>query len=545
MKLQLKPTLTAFLLAAALPFSACAPLQNPPATPQVTLTPALLTPTPDAPEIEGVAMQADPSYEDFFASDPFSQLSTNMKQVWDPDHELYNALFYATQQHADSFDASGYHLTDRQIMSTCESLYEQAGLQLYYLYRVKYDSNRQLVIFQYTEDTPEQIQATQDAFYKQMNHLLYNVAPEGYTPIQRFFSVYDSIARYADYTDDMNDPMKSTVNGILVRHTGICGSFSMLFSYALNFLGIPAEYVSNEAHAWNIVTLDGSRFQTDLTWGAGWAGGPESTIRYALMDDARRIETLAQNGVAQYAIISGYPRENPAAPLPCTDARYSPLTQAYGTYALDIENGWLYYTDDAGIQRMRLNGTQIENVSPQKSNSIACFDGLLYFADGASAKLYRKLPDKTPELLDGSAPAYQLGLSDGILHYGDGMRMQKTIDLSPFQSGSVPEGNMRHEPPAVIADTHTYEIEVTFSKPMDTALLTRDKIGLLTDDGQSLPLYLQWSGDGKTLTIRSKSSLALENDVTLYIAPGLRSINAQFTLSGAMKRIEREHAGSQ
>ena len=85
----------------------------------------------DALEIESVTVQADPSYEDFFIADPFSQLSVNVKQVWDSDRDLYNALFFAVQEHAESFDASGYDLTEQQIVATCESLYEQAGLQLY------------------------------------------------------------------------------------------------------------------------------------------------------------------------------------------------------------------------------------------------------------------------------------------------------------------------------------------------------------------------------------------------------------------------------
>ncbi len=542
----MKTVLSALLLAAAMLLAACAaPLQSPQAAPQATLTSALSTPAPNPPEIESVIVQADPSYEDFFASDPFSQLSAEVKQVWDPDRELYNALFYAVREHEESFDVSDYELSNQQVSAACDSLYEQAGLQLYYLYRIKYDRAKGKVTFQYIDDTPEQIQATQDTFYKQMNHLLYNVAPEGYSPIQRFFSVYDYIARYASYTDDMSDAMKTTVNGVLVLRAGICGSFSMLTSYALNFLQVPTEYVSNEAHAWNIVTLDRTRFQTDLTWGAGSAGGPESNIHYILMDDARRMETLTLNGIAQYAAISGYPRQAPTAPLPCTDARYSPLAQAYGAYALDMENGWLYYTNDAGIQRMQLDGTQIETVSSERSYNIAYFDGILYFADEPSARLFRKLPDQPPELLDDFAPVYQLYLSDGVLHYGDGMSIEKTIDLNPFQSGSIPNENMRQDSPAAVASTHTYAIEVEFSKPMDTDSLFRDKVGLLTDAGQSLPLHLNWSGDGKTLTIRSASNLALENDVTLYLAPGLRSADAQLTQLGVAKRIEIGDAAPQ
>ena len=546
MKIQLKASLIIVPLVAALLFIACAaPSGRPQAMPTAMPTPAASTRMADAPEIESVTVQADPSYEDFFIADPFSQLSANVKQVWDSDRDLYNALFFAVQEHAESFDASGYDLTEQQIVATCESLYEQAGLQLYYLSRVKYDSGREQVRFTYTADTPEQIRLTQHTFYKQMNHLLYNIASESDSPMQRFFSVYDYIARYASYTDDVSDPMTTTVNGILVRHTGICGSFSMLANYALNFLRVPTEYVSNEAHAWNIVTLDGARFQTDLTWGAGWAGGPESNIHFILMDDARRMETLVQNGIAQYEIISGYPRATPSVPLPCTDTRYNMLSAAYGTYALDMENGWLYYTSDKGIQRMRLDGTQAETVSPERSYSIACFDGILYFADETSSILYRKLPGQPPELLDESIPIYQLYLADGILHYGDGMGVEKAMNLNPFQSGSIPEENMRPEPPAAVADTHTYAIEVAFSESMDTALLFRDKIGLITDAGQSLPLVLQWNEDATRLTIRSSSNLILENDVTLYLVPGLYAQNGQATQSGVSNRIEIEYAAEQ
>lgn len=540
MKLQTKSNFIAFLLAAVLLCPSCAPFQSPQEAPLFTISPALPTATPIVPEIEEISIQVDPSYQDFFASDPYSQLTENKKQVWDSaDRALYNALYSAVQAHADTFDVSEYDLTIEQIIASCESLYEPSGLQLYYLTRVKYDRKKKLVKFEYTEDTPEQIQATQEAFYKQMNHLLYNVVPEGYSPAQRFFSVYDYIAQYADYTDDITDLNTISVNSILVRRTGICGSFSMLLSYALNFLQVPTEYVSNLAHAWNIVTLDGVRYQTDLTWGAGWSSGPKCNIRYILMDDARRMETLDQNGYAQFEIISGYPRKDAVAPLPCTDTRYSPLATAYGPYALDVENGWLYYTDDAGIQRMTLDGTQIENVSPQRANSIVYHDGNLYFADEIWGKLYRMLPGQNPELLDDSIPVYQLYILDGILHYGDGMGIEKTLDLNAFQSGSIP-GDLHQEPAAAVPNTHTYAIKVRFSQPMDTSSLPRAKIGLLTDSGRSLPLHLTWSDDGRTLTIRSRSNLVLEHDVTLYIAPGLRSSDGQPTPSGRIQRIEIE-----
>lgn len=59
--------------------------------------------------------------------------------------------------------------------------------------------------------------------------------------------------------------------GVLVNGKAICEGYSSTFRMFMEMIGIPCETVysedkDNEAHAWNIVTLDGSPYYVDLTW---------------------------------------------------------------------------------------------------------------------------------------------------------------------------------------------------------------------------------------------------------------------------------------
>jgi transglutaminase/protease-like cytokinesis protein 3 len=172
-------------------------------------------------------------------------------------------LYKAVENQEESVDVTGFHLPGEKVVASSECLYQPAGLQLYYMQYARCSKDFNTVKFTYT-DSGEAITKNQNIFYLEMNHLLYNVAPKDYTPLQRFFSVYDYITKLADYSDNLEDYSTLTVNSILVQHKGICGAYSLLANYVLNFVGVKTYSVSNEPHAWNVVELNGSRYHSDF-----------------------------------------------------------------------------------------------------------------------------------------------------------------------------------------------------------------------------------------------------------------------------------------
>ncbi|MHB8131446.1 MAG: transglutaminase domain-containing protein, partial [Mobilitalea sp.] len=465
--------------------------------------------------------------QDFFTEDPYSQLSKYILEPYTPDKELYNFLFKAVVNQEKSVDISNFEIADRQIMDTVSCLYEQAGYQLFYLYRVKWSQDYKTINFTYLDYTEEEIKEYQDILYSQMNHLLYNVAPEDYTPMQRFFAVFDYITKLGNYTDDMSDETTFSAGSILVNQKGICGGFSILANYALNFVGIPTEYISNEPHAWNMVTLDGNRYHTDFTWGAGNAYSGPSSLNTVLMDDQARMAGLDSMGFGDFPIIVGYPGDNPITPEPATDTRYDFYQSIYENYALDIENDWIYYYD-RGIYRSHLDGTGKELIDKQFGYQFSAYNGDLYYI-GDPNGLYQYESGKPPVLLDNTIEFEYTKIENGILKYGKGTEKEKEINLNDFSAKQFPQESSNQKQPINVSNRETFQIEITFSGQMNTSNIPTKSIGLLNNKGESTPLHLTWNDTGDKLTLRSKTYINKEPRMTLYVIAGIEDNNGLLT----------------
>lgn len=490
------------------------------------------------PHISNISLTEDSSYLSRFQSNPYSQLTSYTLEAYSPDQDLYNFLFEAALERKDSVDISSFALTPQQIMDTASSMYEQAGMHLYYLSFVKWSKDYKTIRFQYN-DSDEHIAAVQSHYYEQMNHLLHNVAPEHYSEYQRFFAVYDYIARHADYSDDINDPTTHTAHSILTKNMGICGGFAALTNLVLNEVGVYSEYVSNVAHAWNIVELGGERYHADVTWGAGYKQGNESSLNHALMNDERRSEGLIDAGLNDDPTILGFPRVYPVTPEPVSGTRFDFLAEIYGIYALDIEKGWIYFSLSDSIERIKLDGTGRETVWNEPAYNLAYYNDTLYFSGTEPTTIYKMKDGAEPIVLDQSNEIYTITIHDGILYYGDLEGNGKELDLNFFSKEAFNHFDSIDKPLKVQAGG-TYSLQIEFDAQMNTEVLPQDFIGLVTKDGNSLPLHMYWSDNGKMLTVRSKSTASFESNVSLYVAAGIESAAGSKTTESRMVQIEQE-----
>ena len=535
--------------------------------------------TPDPVLISSVSVKEDPSYEDFFTEDPYLQISWDKTERDMVDRDLYNYLFQEMQKGTKSVDISAYrHLTSQQITDTACFL----GMGAFHITNFRYVGFRddyKTAILHYGKEDEERKENNQnrDEYMTQMNHLLFNVAPSDYSTYQRFFAVYDYICKFADYTDNMDDDSTISVYSILTKKKGICGSFSALAYYVLNYMKVPIEYVSNEAHAWNIVELGGKRYQSDFTWGAGSPNSNESLLNTVLMDDETRMEGLNNMGFGEQAIYEGYLNIYRSTPAPCTDQRYRFVKDIYKNYALDIENESIYYTDSEGLQRIGLDGTGKQLIFDQYGDLFVCFDGVLYFRGSDYNELYQYIPGQKPTLLDDTLEFHHLNIENGILSYGTGYDteqetqqepeqeqeqtqkyenidppdepqesqgpQEKKIDLNSFLIDSYPKEESKHLETVQITKQHTFSVAIEFSKEMDTTLLPKEQIGLVTDSGQTLPVHLAWSADKKTLTIRSKSCILEETGVVVYIGAGILDAEGTATSENQDISVQYEEVG--
>lgn len=479
--------------------------------------------------VTSIDVVTDMSYQEFFTQDPYSELSAYIRETYEEiDPELYNYLFQAVINQKTSVDISSFSLSKEQIMQTCSSLYEQAGFQLFYLSRVKWSNDYKTVNFIYKEYSNDDIAELLATFYSKINHLLYNVAPKDYNSYQRFYSVYDYITKHASYTDDMSDENTHSPYSILMNGKGICGGYSMLANYVLNFVDIPTEYISNEPHAWNMVTLDNKRYHTDMTWGAGY--GDVNYLNTILMDDEDRMAGLNNMGFGDYPIIVGYPRNNPITPNSAIDHDFKLYNDIFNNFSLDIDDEYVYFTDYIGINRVKLDGTEKELILEAAVNAFTTYNSVIFYVN-ENFQLYQYEIGKTPVLLDNSISVNYLKVEDGILIYGDMYEeKEKEIDLNEFSLLKIAK-NLNNMENILVMDQQTFEINITFSEEMDTSFLPKEQIGLVCED-RMIPNHMVWNETGDGLIIRTKDLLESGMELKLYVLPGIIDNNGNGTEDG-------------
>lgn len=480
--------------------------------------------------ITSIDVVTDMSYQEFFIQDPYSELSKSILETYiNIDQELYNYLFQAITKQQTSVDISSLHVSNEQIMDTCSSLYEQSGFQLFYLYRINWSQDYKTINLTYKDYSSDEIKENMERFYTKMNHLLYNVAPNDFNEYQRFYSVYEYITKYASYTDNMSDENTHSPYSILMNGKGICGGYSMLANYVLNFVDIPTEYISNEPHAWNIVTLGNKRYHTDMTWGAGY-----EDIYYLntiLMDDEDRMAGLNNMGFGDYPIIVGYSRNNPITPSPMIDHDFKFYNDIYNNFSLDIEQEYVYFTDSIGINRVNLDGTEKELILEAAVNAFTTYNSVIYYIN-EDYHLYQYEIGKEPILIDSSIPVDYVKVEDGILIYGDWYENKevKEIDLNEFSLLNV-QDNLNHLENKIVTNQQTFELKISFSEKMDTSLLPKEQIGLVYEE-RIIPIHMVWNEAGDELIIRSKDLLESGMELKLYVLPGVIDNNGNKTEDG-------------
>lgn len=81
--------------------------------------------------------------------------------------------------------------------------------------------------------------------------------------------VFDNLIQRVDYRTDA--PENQNILSVFLYGETVCQGYACATQYLMRHLGIPCIVVTgtarNEAHAWNIVLLDGQYYHMDTTWG--------------------------------------------------------------------------------------------------------------------------------------------------------------------------------------------------------------------------------------------------------------------------------------
>ncbi len=98
---------------------------------------------------------------------------------------------------------------------------------------------------------------------------------DGMSEYEKVRLAYEYVIRNTDYV--MGAPQSQNIQSSMIYHQSVCAGYAREFKYLLDRAGVFCAYVegditnrtdgSSEAHAWNLVMIDGEYTFVDATWG--------------------------------------------------------------------------------------------------------------------------------------------------------------------------------------------------------------------------------------------------------------------------------------
>ncbi len=86
--------------------------------------------------------------------------------------------------------------------------------------------------------------------------------------VEKALLLHDRIILHCAYEEEEFLPMDFTLYGALIERTAVCQGYSLAYKYLLKMVGMESYICSSQLlnHAWNIVTVNGTKYHVDVTW---------------------------------------------------------------------------------------------------------------------------------------------------------------------------------------------------------------------------------------------------------------------------------------
>ena len=155
--------------------------------------------------------------------------------------------------------------------------------------------------------TAEQQRELDAAIDKLLKQFAFSSSDSDYDKVR---AIYDYVCEHVAYDyenlDDEQYWLKYTAYAALINKTAVCQGFATLMYRLLLASGVDNRIITgisyNDAHAWNIVKLDGEYYNLDSTWDAG-----RSSYGYFLRSDASFSNHKRDLEYATDGFVSTYP----------------------------------------------------------------------------------------------------------------------------------------------------------------------------------------------------------------------------------------------
>jgi hypothetical protein len=193
-------------------------------------------------------------------------------QLNDTQKVLYSQMYTSVENMTPSFDVQ-----DEVTKTDIETVYrcltcdhpELFWLSNKYNYQYMESTGRIVSVTLQFNETADDIDASKNAFTQACNQILVG-ALQYDNEYDKEKYVHDALVENITY--DINADLNQSAYSGMVNHRTVCAGYARSFQYLMQQLNIPCYYVigtsEGEDHAWNIVLIDGSFYNVDVTWDA-------------------------------------------------------------------------------------------------------------------------------------------------------------------------------------------------------------------------------------------------------------------------------------
>lgn len=202
-----------------------------------------------------------------YGSTAISQLENGENLQW-----AYDILKNGVENSAETIsfqDGSGHSITSKELDAVLE-VYRNDYPQHFWLgkqYTVHTNGGTVMSIEPFYTMTGDQLISAKNAFNTTVELALSGIT-EDMSEFEIELYLHDYLANKVAYT--LEATYAHDAYGALVEGKAVCEGYARAFQYLLMQAGIPSYVVTGEskgeAHAWNLVKIDGEYYYVDLTW---------------------------------------------------------------------------------------------------------------------------------------------------------------------------------------------------------------------------------------------------------------------------------------
>lgn len=187
----------------------------------------------------------------------------------EPDMQQLYRQIYANAQNLNTSFIPAVEVNVHQVKTVFEAVYNDHP-ELFWLetgYSCKYLGNGRCVelILKYNE-TVDYLDQAKAQFNGQAEVILSGARAQS-TVFEQEKYIHDALMEMVEY--DETAAMNQSAYSALVLGRSVCAGYARSFQYLMQQLGVPCYYctgTSGEDHAWNVIKLDQTYYNVDVTW---------------------------------------------------------------------------------------------------------------------------------------------------------------------------------------------------------------------------------------------------------------------------------------